>query len=488
MQGLTDSEKYILNQEFPDLSLSGDVDIERYFIYRKQGREKEAIFLYDNKLRLKYPNETLRIALISAYRKKDPVFISLLTQCLKSLANRTIERTKIIINFISESIGNIPKTNILSIVRQCENVVSSISQDRYQVIPFTEKYSRYASYFNFKKKEMKEASHLIKLYISGEFSYLAMREEARIRNEKKEKKIFLDFSKITFTKAQIDFVLISPNIKRVEDKVIAYIAQYLPSCLDTSFENLVLLYSRKYKTKHYDIFKAIKTIVIAKKNDEELLTNVLMTVSDGYYYSISGDIYLQKEWAKLKDNLIEAKTKKEEKEAYNSSKAEKKEAQSKKHTVKEKNKELSNIRKKNRLIKAKEKTKKSEVLHKEAKKDIQKETSNIKHEKVEKLESIKDCIKRIIGDNYGIYDELFFKTVRISIRHVLEKSMIQKMSLFGDEENIAEDSIYEYIEKNYENPYQNWILSENNKQVETLGFKISSIEEILKDWAYYNKF
>lgn len=187
MQGLTDSEKYILNQEFPDLSLSGDVDIERYFIYRKQGREKEAIFLYDNKLRLKYPNETLRIALISAYRKKDPVFISILTQCLKSLANRTIERTKIIISFISESIGNIPKTNILSIVRQCENVVSSISQDRYQVIPFTEKYSRYASYFNFKKKEMKEASHLIKLYISGEFSYLAMREEARIENEKKRK-------------------------------------------------------------------------------------------------------------------------------------------------------------------------------------------------------------------------------------------------------------------------------------------------------------
>ena len=492
MQGLTDSEKFILNQEFPDLSLSGDDEIERYFIYRKQGREKEAIFLYNNKLRVKYPNEALRIALISAYRKKDPIFTSLLTQCLKLLANRTIERTKRIISFISEGVGKVSNSNILSIVSQCENVVSSISQDRYQVIPFTEKYSRYASYFKFREKEMKEASHIIKLYISGEFSYLAMREEARIRNEKKEKKIFFDFSKITFTKAQIDFILISPNIKRIEDKVIAYIAQYLPSCLDTSFENLVLLYSRKYKTKHYDIFKAIKTIVIAKKNDEELLTNVLMTVSDGYYYSISGDIYLQKEWAKLKDNLIETKTKKDEKEAYNSSKAEKetekKEAQNKKHIVKDKNKELSNVRKKNRLIKAKEKAKKVEILHKEAQEDIQKETSNIKHEKLEKLESIKDCIKRIIGNSYGIYDELFFKTVRISIRHVLEKSITQKMSLFGDEENIAEDSIYEYIEKNYENPYQNWLQSENKKNVENLGFKISSIEEILKDWVYYNKF
>ena len=494
MQGLTDSEKFILNQEFPDLSLSGDDEIERYFIYRKQGREKEAIFLYNNKLRVKYPNEALRIALISAYRKKDPIFTSLLTQCLKLLANRTIERTKRIISFISEGVGKVSNSNILSIVSQCENVVSSISQDRYQVIPFTEKYSRYASYFKFREKEMKEASHIIKLYISGEFSYLAMREEARIRNEKKEKKIFFDFSKITFTKAQIDFVLISPNIKRIEDKVIAYIAQYLPSCLDTSFENLVLLYSRKYKTKHYDIFKAIKTIVIAKKNDEELLTNVLMTVSDGYYYSISGDIYLQKEWAKLKDNLIEAKTKKEEK------KPQQKELPSKEkklHNFSKKEKRMQNkknIPKDKAVIKARrtdiiiESKEKAEVLHKEAKKDIQKETSNIKHEKVEKLESIKDCIKRIIGNSYGIYDELFFKTVRISIRHVLEKSITQKMSLFGDEENIAEDSIYEYIEKNYENPYQNWLQSENKKNVENLGFKISSIEEILKDWVYYNKF
>ena len=168
MLDLTDREKFILNQEFPDLSLSGDDDIERYFVFRKQGKEREAIFLYNTKLRSKYPNESLRIALISAYRKKDPIFTSLLTQCLKSLANRTIERTKGIINFILERLGKISKANVLNIVSQCESVVSSISEDRYQVLPFTEKYSRYASYFNFREKEMKDASHLIKLYISGE--------------------------------------------------------------------------------------------------------------------------------------------------------------------------------------------------------------------------------------------------------------------------------------------------------------------------------
>jgi len=125
------------------------------------------------------------------------------------------------------------------------------------------------------------------------------------------------------------------------------------------------------------------------------------------------------------------------------------------------------------------------IKEKESIQEIAKAT-NLK-EKEKKLETIKDCIKRITGDTYGIYDELFFKTVRISIRHVLEKSITQKMSLFGNEENKAEDSIYEYIEKNYENPYQDWQSSSNNSYVETLGFKVFSIEEIIKDWAYYNK-
>ena len=469
MLGLTESEKFILGEEFPDLSLSGDEDIERYFVYRKEGREKEAIFLYNTKLRLKYPNEALRVSLISAYRKKDPIFTILLTQCLKSLANRTIEKTKGIINFILEHIGNTSTANVLSIVKKCEDIVSIISQDRYQVIPFTEKYSRYASYFNFREKEMKEASHLIKLYISGEFSYLAMKEEARIKNTKKEKKVLFDFSKVTFTKTQEALILISPHIERLEDKVIAYIAQYLPNCLNPSFENLVLLYSRKYNTKHYDIFKAIKTIVITRKNDEELLTNVLVTVSYGYYYSISGDIYLQKEWQKLKESLNTSKTKKEEM-LQPLSKGKKVELKVKKTTLKKKEKAI-----------------KKEVLIKE-KESIQEiaKVTNLK-EKEKKLETIKDCIKRITGDTYGIYDELFFKTVRISIRHVLEKSITQKMSLFGNEENKAEDSIYEYIEKNYENPYQDWQSSSNNRYVETLGFKVFSIEEIIKDWAYYNK-
>ncbi|MGP1440340.1 MAG: hypothetical protein ACTTJ3_06345 [Treponema sp.] len=378
----------------------------------------------------------------------------------------------------------------MSIVSQCESVVSSISQDRYQVLPFTEKYSRYASYFKFREKEMKEACHIIKLYISGEFSYLAMREQAKRQNNKNEEKVFFDFSKVTFTKSQEAIILISPKIERIEDKVIAYISQYLPICLNTSFENLILLYSRKYKSKHYEIFKAIKNTVIARKSDEELLHNVLINVAEGYYYSIEGDVYLQKEWAKLKDGLNASKT---EKEKLKQKKPLKKERDSKMKKSKQKAKlvdkeELSNQKEKQESKITHISTVKTTSLVK-TEELPPKVSSNIEAKKtIEKLESIKDCIKRVTGYNYNIYNELFFKTVRISIRHVLENSIIQKISLFGDEENKAEDSIYEYIQQNYENPYQNWTSSKNNEYVESLGFKISSIEEIIKDWAYYNKF
>ena len=217
MLDLTDREKFILNQEFPDLSLSGDDDIERYFVFRKQGKEREAIFLYNTKLRSKYPNESLRIALISAYRKKDPIFTSLLTKCLKSLANRTIERTKGIINFILERLGKISKDNILNIVSQCESVVSSISEDRYQVLPFTEKYSRYASYFNFREKEMKDArERRISRKVMknmGNGNYDRLRENQELMN----KKIPMDMNEFDALSEWKKLSFVKPAGKRIEE-------------------------------------------------------------------------------------------------------------------------------------------------------------------------------------------------------------------------------------------------------------------------------
>ena len=302
---LTEKEIFILKEEFPTLSLSGDDDIERYFFLRSRGKEAEAIDLYNKKLRIKYPNDALRIALLSAYRKKDPAFKVLLKLALKTLANNKLFHIKTIINFFSLKLSNVNPNDILLLVRQCEAIISIISADKYVVLSFIEKHTKYAKYFNFKESEMKKVQKFIHLYITGHLSYTPSYEDEKKKNKKdKEEKLF-DFSKVHFTKSQKAFILISSSITRLEDKVIAYILKYLPICKDPSFENLILLYSKKYNTKHYNIFKSIQKCVDAKERDAELLHIVLTEVTDGYYYSVAGDLYLQHKWKELYSSMMQ---------------------------------------------------------------------------------------------------------------------------------------------------------------------------------------
>ena len=90
--------------------------------------------------------------------------------------------------------------------------------------------------------------------------------------------------------------------------------------------------------------------------------------------------------------------------------------------------------------------------------------------------SIADTVKKVTGKNYGIYRELFFKEVRTSIRAILQYSAIHKLSFFGSEQNNAEDIIYQFLETNYDN--QADVLEE--------GFRIDSLEPIIRHWAQHN--
>ena len=90
------------------------------------------------------------------------------------------------------------------------------------------------------------------------------------------------------------------------------------------------------------------------------------------------------------------------------------------------------------------------------------------------------------GKNYGIYRELFFKEVRTSIRAILQYSAIHKLSFFGSEQNNAEDIIYQFLETNYDNPYQQWQGSQDQADVLEEGFRIDSLEPIIRHWAQHN--
>ena len=522
---ITELEKQVLKQEYPQVSLSDDLDIERYFELRKTGHLNEALLLYNGKLKRKYPDDSMRYELMSSYRLRSHRFQELLTANLINLAQKTIMQIKQVIGFITEKIANLDTNDVYNVIQECEKIVSAVSSDRFACISFTEKYARYADIIGFKQAAMKKSAELIRLYVTDTLSSVkAYRDEQDeiLSRQKRERAAYrppatLDFSKIVFTKEQVDSIIISPDIKRVEDQVIAYTLKYWPVYADGGFENIVLLYSRKYRTNNFNIFQAVKIGRFRNWKDEEILQAVLLNLVNGYYYSISGDLYLQTEWAILKLSIEPVKKKEEliDKTSDAETVLEKKvkpKKEKKTHDKKAKteevnlenksqNKESLPEKKTDKLKKPKlekNKLKKNELKNDSVKEEnlveIQKEESNSpSYFERPKLEmnpsgSISEMIKTMRGDKYQIHKGLFFEGIRPSIRKVLEKSAVQKISMFGNEQNNAENYIYDFFDQNYDNPYQNWGISEQRVQVLKLGFDIKTLEPIIADWIKGLKF
>ncbi len=497
MVQITELQKQILKQEYPQLSFSDDLDIERYFELRKTGFLNEALKLYNGTLKKKYPDEKMRIELMSCYRRKSPRFQELLTDNLIQLAQKTIIQIKRIIEFITKKISNLNPNDVYAIIHQCEQIVSAVSADRFAAISFTQKFSRYAVILHFKENEMKKSAELIRLYVTDTLSSVneyRAEQAAAAAQERRIAKIYrptpaFDFSKIIFTKEQKAAIVIPEYIKSVEDKVIAYMLKYWQLYSNSAFENAILLYSRKYKTDHYNIFQAVKIGRIRRWKDEEILQAVLLNVVNGYYYSISGDLYLQRQWNKAKTSLSAADTQ-----------AEPQEQKTLPPVKKTRQKALPQPHRKNNrqnYFLKKAKLKKTETPEKDENKisgnqkleNKEPENNSVKQSvilpapsEIKLTGSIAEMIRIMTGANYKVHKGMFFDTIRTSIRKELNKQQVQIVSVFKNEYVEAENLIYGFFEENYDNPFQNWETSEYCKEVLKLGFDLKSIEPIIKDW------
>ena len=500
MTQITELEKQVLKQEYPQLSLSDDLDIERYFELRKKGFLREALLLYNGKLKIKYPDEKMRIELMSCYRRHSPRFQELLTQNLVKLAQKTISQIKQIIEFISTRISNLDENDVYNVIQRCEQIVSAISNDRFAAISFMQKISRYAVILNFQPEAMKKSAELIRLYVTDTLSSVNEYKAEQAALASKENRHIVkyrpapafDFSKIIFTKEQREAIIIPDTVKSVEDKVIAYTVKYWASYSNAAFENAVLLFSRKYKTNHYNIFQAVKIGRYRDWKDEEILQAVLSNVVNGYYYSISGDLYLQRQWAKTKLSLVPNK-KNISQQAENSQEQKslppvpnKKKPDEK--VIKNKTTKIINLEQpdtKDRIDKDIISNKKFvEEPNKEKDVKLDKPEISVPHSsEVKTSASIAELIKLMTGANYKIHKGMFFDTIRTAIRNELDKRSIQTTSIFKNEYIDAENLIYEFFEKNYENPFQDWRTSEQCAEVLKLGFDLQSIESIIKEWT-----
>ena len=532
MKQLTELDRYILKQEFPQLSLTEDPDIERYFEFRAQNRQADALKIYNAKLIHRYPDSRTRVLLMTYYRRHDARFQLLLADSLARLAETTITQVKKIIVFFTGTVAPLKTAKVYSIIQVCEKVISAISSDRFAAISFTEKYVRYADTLRYHAEEMRQAADMLRMYITDTISSVREFREERVRDARERNRkaaqqshvSMIDFSKITFTRQQIAAITIAPSIRRTEDKVLAYTVKYWDRYDDGAFENTLLLYSRKYGTNHYAVFQAVKIARIRKWKDDELLHAVLANVAQGYYYSISGDLYLQRSWKQIKLKLEagappeeaaapSAKPKRQKKAKAPTRKPRSGKAVAAAESLQDKKtrgaagtqRGSSALKTTARAVSAQpvttplSSTSDSPVrAARAAQKAAGKQPQDSAGKQAAPLRiypqpaskegqlSIADTVKKVTGKSYGIYRELFFKEVRTSIRAILQYSAIHKLSFFGNEQNNAEDIIYQFLETNYDNPYQQWQGSQDQADVLEEGFRIDSLEPIIRHWAQHN--
>ncbi len=520
MHDMTDTAMILLREEFPSLSLEGDTDIERYFDLRKEGRMADALSLYERKLRKKYPDDAMRAELLRAYRSRDPRFRALLAACVNELAGRAVRKAKAIVDFLTRDIDSVNLTDAYAVIKLAEGLLSVISPDRYAAIAFAERYARLARLLEWKAEPMERTAELLRLYVTDTIdSVLAFRKDAEERRKRnleraarvRHRKPGLDLSAIAFSEEDLRRILLPRGISGTEDSVIAFCLKYWNLTEDRAFEKTVLLYSRKYRTKHYDIFAAIKNGREHGWKDEEILNAVLATVVTGYYYSISGDLYLQRTWARYKASLSGPAKAPEESaapavEAVAAAKAPAPKPTARKtEAQKAKRKARGTRATKSLPARAKGATEPRAVkkavpapkapasaarkapVHSlpPAKSGLLEKAKNVGPAAVEgkavAANSIADLIRKETGKSYTVYKDLFFKGIRPSIRDVLVGSG-KRATIFSSRQNEAEEIIYNFMFEQYNNPYQNWGESEERGMVERLGYAVPMLEPIIAHW------
>jgi len=500
MRTLTDIQQRILKEEYPTMSFDSDADIERYFELRKNGRMADALALYNNRLKRKYPNDQQRTDLMRYYRSRDPRYSEILRDNMIDLSERLVARTSYVIDLLTKEIDTVDMTDAYSVIKLAEGLLSVISPDRYVAIAFTEKYVRYAKAMSHRHAEMERTAELIRLYVTDTIEsvqdFKKDREEKRrqkarqIQHRTDRQQSGFDLSKIVFSQEDLFRIQISPTITRTEDIVIAYCLKYWNLAADPTFEKTVFLYSRKYRTNHNDIFQAIRNGRIHGWKDEEILNAVLSTVVTGYYYSISGDVYLQRTWARYKT----------EPQIAGTLHAVPTETKTLPTSIKKAPSSAKKTRKTPRVVlqkQASRQTLRSAKAIGPGKKKIEPfkaRTASLRRGKPElpgaptlKPNSVADMIRKMTGKTYTVYKDLFFRGVRPSIRTVLSSSSIKRGNLFGNRQNDAEEIVYDFLHAHYDDPYQNWKDSNEKKSLEGLGYAMPALEPVIEGWIKSNE-
>ncbi len=558
---ILDIQDELLHLEYPFLLPDHDPEIERYYEFRAIGRSQDALNLYQNRLKFRYPDDAFRTSLMRSYRSRDPAYKILLAEAYRSLGARSLERIKHIIEYIADEADSYNEKDVYSTIKAAENILRVLPRERFEAVAGIERYHRYAQHLNYRIKSTLKASDLVRAYLTESLSVVEderrRRRDQIIRRKALEQDLLvkadwanyeyqkkygsghplIDLSSVVFSSEDLERIEISKDISRLEDQTLAFCVKYWKYTNDPAFERILFLYSRKYGTKNYDIYMTIRRGQLANNRDDEILASVLSALVTGYYYSIQGDIYLQRNWNRLKASLSQ-----DEKTAElrildtSAEKPRRKKQKTGKKSIKKKKSRLKAAKsvktKKAENTKTKDDSKKEipearaarKVRQHEAGKQKQKagdlRSTTMKKSKASKIDnsqgsgktekkitvtrhvknpikkkgsvsseffrqeqmvkpsgSVSDRLQELSGRSYDVYKERFLTKARGAIRKVLGAGK----GMFYTIPEEVEDLIYNFLRDHYSDPYMNWEQSEEKRQLDTQGFSINSLDSIIDE-------
>jgi hypothetical protein len=175
---ITEIQDELLRLEYPNLLPDHDPDIERYYYLRTTGHSRDALAIYQNRLRPRYPDDEFRTWLLRSYRSHDPAFRRLLTEGYRMLGARSLDRIKNIILYIAEKAESFNEKDVYSTIKAAEDILRFLPQERYEAVAGIDRFHRYAAVLNLKERSIAKAAELVRAYLTDTLSVV---ERARRR-------------------------------------------------------------------------------------------------------------------------------------------------------------------------------------------------------------------------------------------------------------------------------------------------------------------
>ncbi len=338
----TERKREIVKLVFPDLRYGGDPDVERYFELRKAGSLGQALSVYNGALRVRYPDDTSRILLLKLYRENDPRYASCQDGLVLDFAARLSARIRSNIDLIVAPLEKADLSDALRALKAVESVLARLPGESEGALDLLSRYDKFAAILAHREVLVRRALELVREYDAvsradapseydfvarsaaieerrrsasrpapsagaSEESYDFVSRSARLERKRKSSEAeghsYFDPARINFTEAEKARVEISNDLSRREDKVLALCAKYWPYAGDAAFERVVFLYSRKFGGRHFEVFRAIKIGRARGSTDDEILSAVAAILTTSYNYSVSGDLYMQIMWRRLRARM-----------------------------------------------------------------------------------------------------------------------------------------------------------------------------------------